>query len=63
MEQLRIHANKEQDERKQALLKQLRCLRYLLRQGLAVRGPGHKDIEGNLQQLLIMWSSYNSNLE
>ena len=40
----------EQKLRQQMLLKQLSSLKYLLRQGLAVRG--HDDLEGNLLQLL-----------
>ena len=40
----------EQRVRQQMLLKQLSSLKYLLRQGLAIRG--HEDIEGNLLQLL-----------
>ena len=41
---------KEQEMRRQMLLKQLSSLKYLLRQGLAIRG--HDDHEGNLIQLL-----------
>lgn len=41
---------KEQEMRAQMLLKQLTSLKYLLRQGLAIRG--HDDKEGNLMQLL-----------
>ena len=41
---------RNQESRRQMLLKQLTSLRLLLRQGLAVRG--HDDIEGNLEQLL-----------
>ena len=41
---------KEQDMRVQMLLKQLSSLKYLLRQGLAIRG--HDDREGNMLQLL-----------
>jgi len=59
--QLSTQAKKEQSERRQALLKQLHCLRFLLRQGLAIRG--HAETEGNLQQLLIMWSTYDTGLK
>lgn len=41
---------KEQEIRVQMLLKQFSSLKYLLRQGLAIRG--HDDREGNLLQLL-----------
>ena len=37
------------------LLKQLASLKYLLRQGLAIRR--HKDVDGNLVQLLMLRSS------
>ena len=40
----------EQQRRRCMLLKQLSSLRFLLRQGLAVRG--HCDLEGNLYQLM-----------
>ena len=41
---------KEQERRCQMLIKQPSSLKYLLRQGLAIRG--HDDKEGNLSQLL-----------
>ncbi len=44
----------EQIEHRQMLLKQLSSLKYLLRQGLAIRG--HEDLEGNLIQLLLLRS-------
>ncbi len=59
--QLVSAAKKEQSERRDALVKQLHCLRYLLRQGLAIRG--HKESEGNLHQLMSMFSYYDSNLK
>ena len=40
------------------MLKQLHCLHFLLRQGLAIHG--HEETEGNLYQLLIMWSAFDS---
>ena len=40
----------DQEKRRNLLLKQLDCLQYLTRQGLAVRG--HHDEYGNLHQLL-----------
>ena len=59
-EQLSTQARREQEERRQAFLKELHCLRFLLCQGLAIRG--HKEEEGNLWQMLIMWSIYDSSL-
>ena len=52
---LSTQAKKIQQDRRQALLKQLNCLRFLLRQGLAIRG--HDEIQGNLHQLLLMCSA------
>ena len=43
-----------QNTRRKALLHQLSSLRFLLRQGLAIRG--HTELEGNLRQLLMMWA-------
>ena len=54
---LSSQANKEQRERRQALLKQINCLRFLLRQGLVIRG--HDEIQGNLHQLLLMCSVHD----
>ena len=48
--QLSNQAKQEQKLNRNMLLKQLSSLRYLLRQGLAIRG--HVEIEGNLMQLL-----------
>ena len=39
-------------ERRDILLMQLSSLRYLLRQGLSIRG--HEEIEGNLRQLMLL---------
>ena len=50
--QLSSQASRDQAEHRSMLLKQLHSLRYLLRQGLPVRG--HKESEGNLIQLLEM---------
>lgn len=58
--QLQTQVQKLQQSRRHALVKQLYCLRYLLRQGLTVRG--HKEIEGNLYQLLVMVSAYDSEM-
>lgn len=53
--QLSTQACCDQAEHQSMLLKQLHSLRYLLRQGLPVRG--HKESEGNLIQLLEMQST------
>ena len=45
----------QQQSRRKSLLTQLSCLRYLLRQGLAIRGH-NDDRQGNLKQLLLMMS-------
>ena len=47
--QLNSQAQEDQLQHRQMLLKQLTSLRYLLRQGIAVRG--HVEEEGNLHQL------------
>lgn len=54
---LSTQASKEQHERRQALIKQMNSLRFLLRQGLAIRG--HDETEGNLYKLLLMCSAYD----
>lgn len=46
-EQLNSQMKKDQEVRRQGLLKQLHGLKYLVRQGMAIRG--HKEVEGNLQ--------------
>lgn len=48
-----------QEVRRNVLLQQLSCLKFLLRQGLVVRGH-NQDQEGNLKQLLIMMSKETS---
>ena len=50
MDQLVSQANKDKTENRSMLLKQLSSLKFLLRQGLAVRG--HSDRDGNLVQLM-----------
>lgn len=56
------HAHKmEQKARREALIKQLSSLRYLLRQGLAVRG--HEASEINLIQLLELHSGDDPQLK
>ena len=52
---LDVHAKKCQTSRRNALLKQLNAIKFLLRQGIAMRG--HDETEGNLYQLLIMLSN------
>jgi len=49
-----LRTQKEQASRRNALLKQLDAVKFLLRQGLSFRG--HDDLEGNLRQLLVMLS-------
>ena len=55
--QLQTQVQKSQRLRQQALVKHLYCLRYLLRQGIAIRG--HVETEGNLYQLLTMMSVHD----
>ena len=50
--QLSSQAKQDQKQNRDMLLKQLSSLRYLLRQGLAIRG--HSDNEGNIIQLLLL---------
>ena len=58
--QLNTQLQKSQNSRRQALMKQLNCLRYLLWQGLAIRS--HAETEGNLYQLLLMVSTQDSEI-
>ena len=58
--QLNTQIEKMQSVRRKALLKQLQCLRFLLRQGLSLRG--HTETEGNLYQLLTMMSTESSEI-
>ena len=53
-EQLSSQAAKVQAIRQAGLLKQLEAMKFLLRQGIALRG--HSEKEGNLYQLLTAWS-------
>ncbi|PIK55578.1 putative zinc finger MYM-type protein 1-like [Apostichopus japonicus] len=57
---LEHHGSLLHSTRRQMLLKQLDCLRFLLRQGLAIRG--HKEIEGNLRQLLMLVAIDNKDI-
>ena len=52
--QLHSQLRQLQHVRRQGLLTQLRAIQFLTRQGIALRG--HKESEGNLHQLLLMWS-------
>jgi len=47
--------------RREGLLKQLSAMRFLLRRGIALRG--HDDEEGNLFQLLKLWSASDTSLK
>ena len=60
-EQLSSLVKRGQAVRRQGLLKLLHCLRYLVRQGLAIRG--HTEVEGNLYQLLILLSAFDSDVK
>ncbi len=60
-EQLSSVVKTEQAVRRQGLLKLLHCLRYLVHQGLAIRG--HIEVEGNLYQLLILLSAFDSDVK
>ena len=55
VEQLSSQAAKTRALNRRMLLKQLTSLRFLLRQGLTIRG--HRDWEGNLMQLLHLQSN------
>ena len=57
-EQLSCQAAKIQETRRLGIVKQLEAMKFLLRQGIALRG--HLEEEGNLRQLLIMWSKDNA---
>ena len=52
--QLSSQIQKAQKTRRDGLIMQLKCIKYLTRQGLAIRG-NHEE-EGNLRQLLLTWS-------
>ena len=51
----------QQLQRQQALQKHLSSVRYLARQGLALRG--HDEKEGNMMQLLQMWSFHDADVK
>jgi hypothetical protein len=58
--QLSVACMKQQEMARQCLLKVVRSVKFLLRQGLAFRG--HINSEGNLQQLLDMQAQDDTNL-
>lgn len=60
MEQLSNEAAKRRGENRKNILKMISSLRYLLRQGLAIRG--HQESEGNLIQLLFLRSEDDPSL-
>ena len=53
VQQLSVESIKVQTQRRMGLLKQLGAMKFLLRQGLSLRG--HNEHEGNLPQLLSTW--------
>ncbi|KAI8511315.1 zinc finger, MYM-type [Branchiostoma belcheri] len=55
--QLSSQLAQQQEVHRAGLLKQLSAIKYLLRQGLAIRG--HRDEDGNLPQLLRTWAEDN----
>ena len=59
--QLHSHLRQLQHVQRQGLLMQLRAIQFLTRQGIALRG--HKESEGNLHQLLLMWSKNDEILQ
>ena len=59
--QLHSQLRQLQHVRRQGLLMQLRAIQFLTRQGTALRG--HKESEGNLHQLLLMWTKNDEILQ
>ena len=57
---LDVNARKQPKRRRAMLDKQITALRYLVRQGIALRG--HDDQDGNLYQLLRMWATHDAEL-
>ena len=60
-EQLSTQGTKVQETWRLGLMKQLEAMKFLLRQGIALRG--HSEEEGNLSQLLTTWSKDNAVLK
>ena len=52
--QLSVQLKDQQQMRRASLLKQMKGIQFLTRQGIALLG--HKESEGNLKQLKLMWS-------
>ena len=52
--QLSAQLKDQQQMRRAGLLKQMKGIQFLTRQGIALLG--HKESEGNLKQLMLMWS-------
>ena len=59
--QMRSHSAQVQMTRRQGILAQLRAIVFLTRQGIALRG--HVESEGNLTQLLLLWSKDNNDVQ
>ena len=59
-EQLITQAARIQATLRSGLLKQIAAIMFLLQQGIALRG--HTEEEGNLSQLLAVWSEDNANV-
>ena len=51
--QINTQVQLNQAENRRLFLKQMSSLKYLMRQGQAVRG--HDEAEGNLHQMLLLW--------
>ena len=60
-DQFSTQGAKVQEMRRQSLVKQLEGMKYLLRQGIALRG--HTEKEGNLHQLLVTWSKNDATVK
>ena len=58
---LDARTKEQQLQRQRCLLKHLSSMRFLARQGLAFRG--HEEKEGNMIQLLQMWSFYDPDIK
>ena len=61
MQQISSEADKILADRRSCLLKQISAMKFLLRQGIALRG--HCEKEGNLPQLLTAWTEGNTALK
>ena len=61
MQQISSEADKILADRRSCLLKQISAMKFLLRQGIALRG--HCEKEGNLPQLLTAWTEGSTALK